>query len=117
MVDKKCAWDPTFSIYEASRDLLRAQAQPWLKDYLHPSMEEYFKGAMDNHGSYFFGWTSTQEARWRQQYRIWMDAVREFPDKGGPGPTGGDAGYIFPMYGFGTPRGPELPQGAGFQPL
>ena len=63
MVEKHVAWDPTFSIYEASRDLVRAQSQPWFKDYLHPSMEEYFKGSLDNHGSYFLGWTTTQEAK------------------------------------------------------
>src|SRR5260221_12045908 len=76
MVEHHVAWDPTFSIYEASRDLLRARNQPWFKDYLHPSLDEYFKSSLDNHGSYFFGWTSTQEAKWKQQYRIWMYAVR-----------------------------------------
>src|SRR6185436_6241563 len=83
MVERKVAWDPTFSIYEASRDMLRARNQPWFREYLHPSMEEYFKGSLDNHGSYFIGWTSAQEARWKQQYRIWMDAVRELARKGG----------------------------------
>jgi imidazolonepropionase-like amidohydrolase len=117
MVERKVTWDPTFSIYEASRDLVRAQNQPWFKDYLHPSMEEYFKGSMDNHGSYFFGWTSSQEAKWRQQYRIWMDAVREFARKGGMVTTGDDAGYIYSMYGFGIARELELHQEAGFHPL
>jgi imidazolonepropionase-like amidohydrolase len=117
MVAKKVAWDPTFSIYEASRDLVRAQNQPWFKDYLHPSMEEYFKGSTDNHGSYFFGWTSTQESSWRRQYRIWMDAVREFANKGGIVTTGDDAGYIYSMYGFGIARELELHQEAGFHPL
>jgi imidazolonepropionase-like amidohydrolase len=117
MVEKKVAWDPTFSIYEASRDLVRAQNQPWFKDYLHPSMEDYFKGSLDNHGSYFVGWTSTQEARWRQQYRIWMDAVREFAGKGGLVTTGDDAGYIYSMYGFGISRELELHEEAGFHPL
>jgi imidazolonepropionase-like amidohydrolase len=117
MVEKHVAWDPTFSIYEASRDLMRAQAQPWFKDYLHPSMEEYFKGSLDNHGSYFIGWTSSQEAKWKQQYRIWMDAVREFANKGGLVTTGDDAGYIYSMYGFGISRELELHEEAGFQPL
>jgi imidazolonepropionase-like amidohydrolase len=117
MVEKHVAWDPTFSIYEASRDLLRAQSQPWFKDYLHPSMEEYFKGSLDNHGSYFLGWTSSQEAKWKQQYRIWMDAVREFASKGGLVTTGDDAGYIYSMYGFGISRELELQEEAGFQPL
>jgi imidazolonepropionase-like amidohydrolase len=117
MVEKHVAWDPTFSIYEASRDLIRAQAQPWFKDYLHPSMEEYFKGSLDNHGSYFIGWTSSQEAKWKQQYRIWMDAVREFANKGGLVTTGDDAGYIYSMYGFGISRELELHEEAGFHPL
>jgi imidazolonepropionase-like amidohydrolase len=117
MVAAHVAWDPTFSIYEASRDLVRAQNQPWFKDYLHPSMEEYFKGSTENHGSYFFGWTSTQESNWRKQYRIWMDAVREFANKGGLVTTGDDAGYIYSMYGFGIARELELHQEAGFHPL
>ena len=117
MVEHHVAWDPTFSIYEACRDILRAQNQPWFRDYLHPSMQEYFKGPLDNHGSYFFGWTSTQEARWRQQYHVWMDAVREFGVKGGLITTGDDAGYIYSLYGFGIARELELQEEAGFQPL
>src|SRR5260221_6228305 len=117
MVAKHVAWDPTFSIYEASRDLVRAQNQPWFRDYLHPSMDEYFKSSVENHGSYFFGWTSTQEANWRQQYRIWMSAVREFANKGGMVTTGDDAGYIYSMYGFGISRELGLQQEAGVHPL
>jgi imidazolonepropionase-like amidohydrolase len=117
MVERHVAWDPTFSIYEASRDLMRAQNQPWFRDYLHPSMQKYFEGSVENHGSYFFGWTSTQESRWKQQYRIWMDAVREFGRKGGLVTTGDDAGYIYSMYGFGISRELELHEEAGFQPL
>jgi len=117
MVAKHVAWDPTFSIYEASRDLVRAQNQPWFKDYLHPSLEKYFDASMQNHGSYFFGWTNTQEAHWRRQYRIWEDAVLEFARKGGMVTTGDDAGYIYSMYGFGIDRELELQEEAGFQPL
>jgi hypothetical protein len=117
MVERKVAWDPTFSIYEASRDLLRAQNQPWFRDYLHPSMEEYFKGSLDNHGSYFIGWTSAQEAQWKRMYRVWMDAVLEFAHKGGLVTTGDDAGYIYSIYGFGISRELELHQEAGFHPL
>jgi cytosine/adenosine deaminase-related metal-dependent hydrolase len=39
LVDAGVAWNPTLVIYEASRDLLRAQHQPWFKDYLHPTLE------------------------------------------------------------------------------
>lgn len=117
MVEHGVGWSPTFSIYEASRDLSRAQNQPWFTDYLHPSMEAFFRPSLTNHGSYFLGWTSTQEAAWKRQYRIWMDAVREFGLKGGLITTGDDAGYIYSLYGFGIARELELQQEAGFHPL
>jgi imidazolonepropionase-like amidohydrolase len=117
MVAHNVGWSPTFSIYEASRDVVRAQNLPWFKEYLHPSMEAFFRPSRDNHGSYFLGWTSTQEARWKQQFRIWMDVVREFGRKGGLITTGDDAGYIYSLYGFGIARELELHEEAGFHPL
>jgi imidazolonepropionase-like amidohydrolase len=117
MVEHHVGWSPTFSIYDASRDVLRAQNLPWFKDYLHPSMEAYFKPSLDNHGSYFLGWTSTQEAHWKQQYRLWMAAVKDFASKGGLVTTGDDAGYIYSLYGFGISRELELHEEAGFQPI
>jgi imidazolonepropionase-like amidohydrolase len=117
MIEHNVGWSPTFSIYDASRDVVRAQNLPWFRDYLHPSLEAFFKPSLDNHGSYFLGWTSTQEARWKQQYRIWMDVVREFGTKGGLITTGDDAGYIYSMYGFGIARELELHEEAGFHPL
>lgn len=117
MVDHHVGWSPTLSIYEASRDILRAQNVPWFKDYLHPSMEAFFKPSLDNHGSYFFGWTNTQEVRWKENYQIWMKALHEFGVKGGLITTGDDAGYLYSLYGFGIARELELQEEAGFQPL
>ena len=117
MIQHGTAWSPTLSIYEASRDVIRAQNQPWFRDYLHPTLEQYFKPSLDNHGSYFLGWSSAQEAHWRRQYRIWMDALREFGIKGGLITTGDDAGFIYSMYGFGIARELELQEEAGFHPL
>jgi imidazolonepropionase-like amidohydrolase len=118
MVAKGTCWSPTMSTYEASRDLIKGQNLPWYKDYLHPSLEEYYKPSMLRHGTYWIGWTNTQEVRWRRNYRVWMDALREFGLKGGLITTGDDAGYLYgSLYGFGMIRELELQEEAGFHPL
>jgi imidazolonepropionase-like amidohydrolase len=117
MVEKNVAWDPTLVIYEASRDLQRAQTQPWFAEYLHPTLEEYFKPDLAHHGSYFIGWSSTDEAFWKENYRIWMKALIDFERMGGTIGAGEDSGFIYQMYGFGLLRELELHQEAGFQTL
>ena len=117
LVAAKVAWVPTLDIYEASRDLQRAQTQPWFADYLHPSLEDYFRPDPSNHGSYFFGWSSTDEVFWKENYRLWMSALRDFERKGGLIGAGDDAGFIYQMYGFGLIRELELQQEAGFQTM
>ncbi len=117
LVDKQVAWNPTFVIYEANRDLLRAQNQPWFKDYLHPVLEDYFKPDPAHHGSYFWDWKTEDEVFWKQNYKIWMRAVRSFALKGGVVGAGEDAGYIYMMYGFSLIRELELHREAGFHPI
>jgi imidazolonepropionase-like amidohydrolase len=117
MVAAKVAWVPTLDIYEASRDLQRARTQPWFADYLHPTLEQYFKPDLASHGSYFIGWTSIDETFWKENYRIWMNALREFERRGGLIGAGDDAGFIYQMYGFGLIRELELHQEAGFHPI
>jgi imidazolonepropionase-like amidohydrolase len=117
MVKANVAWVPTFDIYEASRDLSRAQNQPWFKEYLHPTLAEYFAPNPKNHGSYFLGWTSTDEVYWKENYRIWMAAVRDFERMGGTVGAGDDAGFIYQIYGFGLIRELELEEEAGFNPI
>jgi len=117
MVRANVAWVPTLDIYEASRDLQRAQTQPWFHDYLHPSLANYFKPDPANHGSYFIGWSSTDEVYWKENYRLWMAALRDFERKGGLIGCGDDAGFIYQMYGYGLIREMELHQEAGFLPL
>lgn len=117
MIENGVAWDPTLEIYEASRDLQRAQNQPWFREYLHPVLEEFFRPNLENHGSYFLNWSTTDEAYWKENYQIWLKAVREFARRGGLVGIGEDAGYIYQMYGFGMIRNLELHQEAGFHPL
>lgn len=117
MVARKVAWTPTLSVYDAARDVQRARTVPWFRDYLHPAVDAFFRPSLDNHGSFFLGWTSTQEARWKQQFRLWMDALRDFGHKGGLITTGDDAGYLYSLYGFGISRELELQEEAGFEPI
>jgi len=117
MVNANVAWVPTLDIYEASRDLQRAQTQPWFTDYLHPSLAWYFQPDPANHGSYFIGWSTTDEVYWKENYRIWEAALRDFERKGGVIGCGDDAGFIYQMYGFGLIREMELHAEAGFHPL
>jgi imidazolonepropionase-like amidohydrolase len=117
MVHNGVSWSPTLAVYEASRDLVRAENQPWFKDYLHPGYARAFLPSLETHGSYFIGWTSADEAYWRENYRIWMDAVRAFARRGGNVTTGEDAGYIYLLHGFGLIRELELHLEAGFHPL
>ncbi len=117
LVEKRVAWCPTFVIYEANRDLLRAMNQPWFRDYLHPALEEYFRPNPRYHGSYHWDWTTTDEVFWKENYRIWMAAVRKFAELGGVVGVGEDAGFIYMLYGFGVIRELELHQEAGFHPI
>ena len=118
MVARHVAWSPTMSTYEANRDLIKNQNLPWYKDYLHPSLEEYYAPSMTRHGAYWMGWTNTQEVRWKKNYEVWMAAVREFGLKGGIIGTGDDAGYLYgSLYGFGITRELELHEEAGFRPI
>ncbi len=117
MVRNHVAWVPTLSIYVAGRDLVRAQNLPWYKEYLHPTMEDYWKPDLERHGSFFLGWTSTQETRWKKSYQVWMQALREFGLKGGLIATGDDAGFIYSLYGFGLLEELALMEEAGFHPL
>ena len=117
LVEKNVAWCPTFVIYEANRDLQRAINQPWFKDYLHPVLEKYFRPNPANHGSYQWNWSTIDEVFWRENYHIWMKAVREFADMGGVVGAGEDAGYIYMLYGFSLIRELELHLEAGFHPI
>lgn len=117
MVKAGVAWDPTLNIYEASRDLQRAQNKPEFREYLHPALAKFFEPSRENHGSYFFHWTTADEVYWKENYRLWMSALRRFAAMGGVVTAGEDAGYIYQVYGFGYLRELELQQEAGFHPL
>ena len=109
--------DPTFSIYEANRDLTRAENLPWFKDYGLPAVMDTFYPNPAHHASYFYEWTSDKEADWARAYRRWLDFVNDYKNQGGIVSVGSDSGFIFSIWGFGTIREMEMLEEAGFSPL
>lgn len=109
--------NPTFTIYEASRDLMRARRAEWHEKYTIPSLWEFYKPNREAHGSYWFNWGTEQEVAWKENYRLWMDFVNMYKNRGGTVTLGSDAGYIYKLYGFAYIREMELMREAGFHPL
>ena len=109
--------DPTFVAYEANRDLMRAMNLEWHKEYTLPSVWKFYEPNRTTHGSYWQSWGSTQEINWKENYKLWMDFVNDYKNKGGRVTIGTDAAYIYNLYGFNYPREMELFLEAGFHPL
>ena len=109
--------DPTFNIYEASRDLQRARRAEWHEDYTMPALWDFYQPSKISHGSYWHDWGTEQEVAWRENYSLWMTFVNEYKNRGGRVTTGSDSGFIFQLYGFAYIREMELLREAGFHPL
>jgi hypothetical protein len=109
--------DPTFTIYEASRDLMRVRRAEWHEEYTLPSLWDFYQPSRKSHGAYWYYWTTEDEVEWKNNYRLWMTFVNEYKNRGGRVTVGSDSGFIFKLYGFDTIREMELLREAGFSPL
>ena len=109
--------DPTFNIYDANRDLMRARRAEWHEDYTLPSLWKFYEPSRVSHGSYWHNWGTEQEVEWKNNYRLWMTFVNEYKNRGGRVTAGSDNGFIYQLYGFGFIRELELLREAGFHPL
>ncbi len=109
--------DPTFNIYEASRDLHKARRAEWHEEYTIPQLWTFFQPNKKAHGSYWFNWGTEQEVEWKKNYQLWMTFVNEYKNRGGRVTTGSDSGFIFQTYGFAYIRELELLRECGFHPL
>ena len=117
LIKLKFTLDPTFTIYEASRDLMRSMRAEWHDRYTLPSLWKFYTPSREAHGSYWFNWTTQDEIEWKNNYRLWMAFVNEYKNRGGRVTTGSDSGFIYKLYGFDYIREFELLQEAGFHPL
>ena len=109
--------DPTFNIYEASRDLQRARRTEWHETYTLPSLWKFYEPSKISHGSYWHYWGTEQEIEWKHNFKLWMTFVNEYKNRGGRVTVGTDSGFIYQLYGFAYPRELELLREAGFHPL
>jgi hypothetical protein len=117
LLDLDFTIDPTFNIYEANRDLMRARRAEWHEEYTLPSLWRFYKPSRESHGSYWFDWTTEEEIQWKENYRLWMTFVNEYKNRGGRVTAGSDSGFIYQLYGFAFIRELELLREAGFHPL
>lgn len=108
---------PTFNIYSASRDLMRARRAEWHDNYTLPSLWEFFNPEPGSHGSYWFNWGTEQEVEWKNNYKKWMKFINEYKNKGGRVTIGTDSGFIYQTYGFAYVLELEMFREAGFHPL
>lgn len=109
--------DPTFNIYEANRDLMRARRAEWHEEYTLPSLWRFYGPSRISHGSYWLNWGTEQEIQWKENYRLWMRFVNEYKNRGGRVTAGSDSGFIYQLYGFAFIRELELLRETGFHPL
>lgn len=109
--------NPTLTIYEASRDLMREMNADWHREYTPPALWQFFQPSLISHGSYWHDWTTADEVAWKNNYRLWMAFLNDYKNHGGRVTLGSDAGYIWKLYGFAYIREMELLQEAGFHPL
>ncbi len=117
LLDLDFTIDPTFNIYEASRDLHRARRAEWHEEYTMPSLWRFYLPSKISHGSYWHFWGTEEEVDWRRNYQLWMTFINEYKNRGGRVTAGSDSGFIYQLYGFAYIRELELLREAGFHPL
>jgi len=117
LLDLDFTIDPTFNIYEASRDLHRARRLEWHETYTMPKLWQFFQPSKISHGSYWHYWGTEEEVNWRKNYQIWMTFINDYKNRGGRVTAGSDSGFIWQLYGFAYIRELELLRAAGFHPM
>jgi hypothetical protein len=109
--------DPTMVAYLTGRDVARRMYAPWHAKYTLPLLWDYYTANRENHGSYFYYWTTWDEVAWKNFYRVWLQLIQEYKNLGGRVTPSSDAGFIYNTPGFSTIEEMEMFQEAGFHPL
>ncbi len=116
-LERGVTFNPTFNIYSAGRDVMRARNADWHERYTLSSLQRFFDPSRVHHGSYFWDWTTHDEIAWRRFFQRWMKLTNDYKNMGGRVTVGSDPGYIYQSWGFPYIAELEMLQEAGFSPL
>ena len=108
---------PTRVVYEANRDILRAESLPWHEKYTHQALINWNLPNPAYHGSFHYDWTSDDESYWTDAFRLWGDLIYEFNKRGGRVAYGTDDNYIWATPGFSNIRELQLLRETGMHNL
>jgi hypothetical protein len=108
---------PTRVVYEANRDILRAESLPWHEKYTHQALINWNLPNPSYHGSFHYDWTSDDEAFWSDAFKLWGDLIFEFNKRGGRVAYGTDDNYIWATPGFSNVRELQLLRETGMHNL
>lgn len=108
---------PTRVVYEANRDIVRAQSLPWHEKYTHQTLIEWNLPNPSFHGSFHYDWTSDDEYYWYYAFDLWGDLIYEFNKRGGRVAYGTDDNYIWATPGFSNVRELQLLRESGMHNL
>ena len=95
---------------------MRARNADWHQTYTMPQLWNYFQSTRDNHGSYFYDWTTEDEVAGDLLSRC-MRLLNDYKNIGGRVTVSTDSGFIWKTSGFASIEELELLQEAGFSPL
>lgn len=103
LVDTGVTMLPTRVVYEASRDVLRAQGLPWHAKYTHQYLLSHSEPAA-GHAAFHYDWTSDDEAWWGTAFELWGKLIFEFNKRGGHIVYGTDDPWMWATSGFSNVR-------------
>ncbi len=81
-------FDPTLTIYSAGRDVMRFRAAEWHDKFTLPSLMTFYTPDRQNHGAYWYDWTTEDEVAFRNFYQVWFKLMNDYKKMGGRVTTG-----------------------------
>ena len=117
LVDSGVTMLPTRVVYEANRDIVRAESLLWHEKYTHQALWEWNQPNPAHHGAYHYDWTSDDEYAWSYAYHLWGQLIYEFNKRGGRVAYGTDDSYIWATPGFSNVRELQLLRETGMHTL